>query len=162
MLQQFSSKINARILGLTLVRINIGVMFLIAAYAKLIAGDGWPGRMVGFLNFQAEKSFGFYRDFITSVVVPNKEAFGYMVAYGELFVGLSLLLGLTTRWGAMVGVFLVSNFIMAKGVFFWTPSSNDAMYILALLALLFVNNKDMLGLDNLAVKKWPILTKVWI
>ena len=162
MLKQLVFKISAKMLGLTLVRINIGVMFLIATYAKLSAGDGWPGRMVGFLNFQADKSFGFYRDFVTLVVVPNKDIFGYMVAYGELFVGLSLVLGLTTRWGAMVGVFLVSNFIMAKGVFFWTPSSNDAMYILALLALLFVNNKDMLSLDNLAVKKWPALTKMWI
>ncbi len=162
MLNQLSAKISVKILGLSFVRINIGMMFLIAAYAKLSAGDGWPGRMVGFLNFQAEKSYGFYRDFVTSFVVPNKEVFGYMVAYGELFVGLSLLLGLTTRWGALIGVFMVSNFIMAKGVFFWTPSSNDAMYILALLALLFVNNKDMLGLDNLVIKKWPVLTKVWI
>jgi hypothetical protein len=91
-------------------------MFLIAAYAKLSAGDGWPGRMVGFLDFQAEKSLGFHRDFVTAVVVPNKEVFGYMVAYGELSVGLSLL---------------------------------------------FSNNKDMLGLDNLAVKKWPKATRMY-
>lgn len=155
-------QISGKVLGLTLVRVNIGVMFLLAAYAKVSAGAQWPNRMVGFLNYQAEKSFDFYREFVTGVVVPNKEIFGYMVAYGELFVALSLILGMTTRWGSMVGIFMVSNFIMAKGVFFWTPSSNDAMYILALLALLFINTKDMLALDNLVIKKWPFLNKAWI
>jgi len=123
-------------------------MFAVAAWGKVMAGSGWPDRMLGFINFQAEKSYGFYRAFLEAVVIPNKGLFGYFVAYGEVLVAVSLILGLFTRWGAALGLFLVANFFMAKGGPFWMPSANDPMYILALIALTFTNAGETLGLDG--------------
>ena len=45
----------------------------------------------------------------------NQNFFGYFVAYGEVLVAVSLILGLFSRWGAALGLFLVCNFLMAKG-----------------------------------------------
>lgn len=140
--------------ALAVLRISIGIMFAIAATAKVSAGSQWPQRMVGFLNFHADKSYGFYRSFLEAVVLPNQHVFGYLVAYGELFVALSLILGLFSRIGAAVGLFMVSNFLLAKGSPFWMPSGNDPVYILALFTLLCSQSSSVLGLDNIMKKYW--------
>lgn len=133
---------------LAILRIGVGIMFAVAAYGKVMAGSGWPDRMVGFINFQADKSYGFYRAFLEAVVIPNQAIFGYFVAYGEVLVAVSLILGLYARCGAALGLFLVANFLMAKGGPFWMPSANDPMYILALIALTFTDAGKTFGLDG--------------
>lgn len=135
--------------ALAVLRISIGIMFAVAAIGKVSAGTQWPQRMVGFLNFHAEKSYDFYRTFLEAVVLPNKEVFGYLVAYGEVFVALSLILGLFTRLGAAIGLFMVVNFLLAKGSPFWIPSANDPVYILALFTLLCSRGSIAFGLDRL-------------
>lgn len=128
-------------------RISLGIMFAVAASGKIAAGSQWPDRMLGFLNFHADKSYGFYSSFLEVIVIPNKDLFGYLVAYGELFVALSLILGLLTRTGAAIGLFMVVNFLMAKGSPFWMPSANDPVYILALFTLIFSQSGRLLGVD---------------
>jgi uncharacterized membrane protein YphA (DoxX/SURF4 family) len=137
-------------------------MFSIAAFHKVSAGSDWPQRMVGFLNFHAEKSYGFYRSLLESIVLPNSNLFGYLVAYGELFVAMSLVFGVMTRWGALIGLFMVTNFLLAKGSGFWVPSANDPMYILALLTLLLTQSGKVLGIDGILVKQWPDRKLNWI
>lgn len=133
---------------LVILRVGVGIMFAIAAWGKVTAGSAWPGRMVGFINFQADKSYELYRAFLEAFVIPNQGLIGYFVAYGEVFVALSLVLGLFTRWGAALGLFLVANFLMAKGGPFWMPSANDPMYILALIVLTLTESGNILGLDG--------------
>ena len=133
---------------LVILRIGVGIMFAIAAWGKVTAGSSWPGRMIGFINFQAEKSYEFYRAFLEAVVIPNPSLFGYFVAYAEVLVALSLILGLFTRWGAALGLFLVANFLMAKGGPFWMPSANDPMYILTLIVLALTESGRIFGLDS--------------
>ena len=140
---------NHPLWSLVVLRISIGVMFAVAASAKISGGAQWPDRMLGFLNFHADKSYGFYRSFLEAVVIPNKDLFGYLVAYGELFVALSLVLGLLTRCGAAIGLFMVVNFLLAKGSPFWIPSANDPVYILALFTLLFSQSGRLLAVDSL-------------
>ena len=103
---------------LAVLRISVGIMFSIAAFHKISAGSEWPQRMVGFLNFHAEKSYGFYRTLLESIVLPNSQLFGYLVAYGEAFVAISLLIGILARWGALIGLLMVTNFLLAKGTGF--------------------------------------------
>ena len=133
---------------LAVLRIGVGIMFAIAATGKVSAGTGWPGRMAGFISFQAEKTPALYRAFLESVVIPNQSLFGYFVAYGEVLVAVSLILGLFSRWGAVLGLFLVANFWLAKGGVFWVPSANDPMYMLALFTLAFTQSGKVFGLDG--------------
>lgn len=143
-------------LAAALLRIATGVMFLRAAWPKVSALEEWPGRMAGFLNFQ-ENTPEWYRSFLDSVVIPNAEVFGYLTALGELAVGLALVAGVLTRPALIGGLIMVVNYWLAKGVPFWSPSSNDSFLILILLALLFMRPGHFLGLDAKLAEKYPKL-----
>lgn len=61
------------------------------------------------------KAPGWYGAFLHAVVVPNMTAFSLMVAWGETLVGVSLFLGLLSRYGAAGGLFLVLNYFLGNG-----------------------------------------------
>lgn len=131
-----------------LLRIATGGMFAVAAFHKVMAGTTWPDRMLGFIRFQLDKSGAFYRLFLESVVIPNNVLFAYFVAYAEVFVALSLILGLKSRFGALLGLFLVTNFWLSKGTGFWVPSANDPLYMLVLMALALGNGCDVWSIEK--------------
>ena len=133
-------------LAIALLRISTGVMFLLAAWPKIRAGGDWTGRMLGFLKAQ-ENTAGWYRAFLESSVVPNAEVFAFLTAYGELAVGLALVLGLLSRLALVAALVMAVNYLLAKGMPFWTPSSNDSYLILILLTLVLHRAGHFLGLD---------------
>jgi thiosulfate dehydrogenase [quinone] large subunit len=54
-----------------------------------------------------------YASFLQVVVMPNAEVFAYLVAFGEILVGLGLILGCFTVVAALFGLFLNVNFLLA-------------------------------------------------
>jgi hypothetical protein len=50
-----------------------------------------------------------YRDFLTTVVVPNWTFFGWMTLVTETFIGATLMLGLFTRLGALAAIGMAAN-----------------------------------------------------
>jgi len=58
---------------------------------------------------------GWYQMFLHAVVVLNITVFGSMVEWGETLVGVSLLLGLLSRFGAIGGLFLSFNYWLGNG-----------------------------------------------
>src|SRR5687767_5163136 len=85
--------------ALVLLRIYLGVVFLVAALPKL-EQDFTPG-LVGFLQRVAlEKGHPFYQEFVREVVLPNAPVFATLVTWGELLAGLTLIVGLLTRLSA--------------------------------------------------------------
>src|ERR1700689_160660 len=82
---------------IALLRISMGVLFLRAAWGKIQAGAQWPDRMAGFLHSVDKGAPEFYHRFIENIVVPNAPVFAWAVLAGELYVGIALILGLTTR-----------------------------------------------------------------
>lgn len=63
--------------------------------------------------------------------LPNAALFSYMVAYGELLVGLALLLGIFTHFSALMGVMMNAAFLFAG-----TTSTNPNMLIVGMVILL--------------------------
>lgn len=63
----------------------------------------------------AGETTGPYHSFLVSVVVPHADLFAQLIRAGEVIVGISLLLGLVTRAGALGGMFLALNYMLAKG-----------------------------------------------
>jgi thiosulfate dehydrogenase (quinone) large subunit len=145
-IKDFVDEANRAPVVIALLRISTGVMFLLAAWPKVSAGGDWTARMLGFLNAQGNTA-GWYRAFLESIVVPNAEVFAFLTAYGELAVGLALLLGLLTKLALIGALVMVVNYLLAKGVPFWTPSSNDSYLILILLTLVLHRAGHSLGLD---------------
>lgn len=140
--------------ALVLLRIYLGGVFLVAALPKL-RSDFTP-TMIGFLQTVAlEKGHSFYQGFIEQVVLLNAPLFAALVTWGELLVGISLLLGLMTRLSSCVALVLAVNYMFAKGAWFWTPSSNDAAFVAISLTLLIGAAGRTFGLDAFLARRWP-------
>ena len=140
--------------ALVLLRIYLGVIFLVAAWPKLRV-DFTPG-LTRFLEKVAlENGHPFYQEFVRRVVLPNASLFAALVTWAELLVGLTLVLGLMTRLSAAVALLLVVNYMLAKGAWFWTPSSNDAAWAAISLALLIGAAGRTFGVDALLAQRWP-------
>jgi uncharacterized membrane protein YphA (DoxX/SURF4 family) len=140
--------------ALVILRVYLGVIFLNAALPKL-QQDFTPG-LIGFVQqVGLTRGHPFYRPFLEQVVLPNAGFFAALVAGSELFVGVTLILGLMTRFSASVALILALNYLFAKGAWFWTPSSNDAAFIAVALALLVGAAGRTLGLDSFLARRWP-------
>ena len=140
----------------TLIRLFVGYEWLMAGWRKLTNPAGvWVGEKAGvavsgFLNGALNKTTGdhpdvqgFYAWFIQNVALPNAALMGYMVTFGELLVGIALILGLFTGIAAFFGGFLNANFLMAG-----TVSSNPMLFVLATLLVLAWRTSGYWGLDR--------------
>jgi thiosulfate dehydrogenase (quinone) large subunit len=72
-----------------------------------------------------------YADLVQNVFLPNATLFSYMVAFGELLIGIALIVGLFTRFAAFWGAFLNLAFLFAG-----TSSTNPQMLVVGLVILL--------------------------
>ncbi len=112
--------------------------------------------MVGFINFQ-QNTPDWWRSVLDSVVIPNAGFFGYLTALGEAAIALSLILGALTRPAIFFGILFSLSMMLTKGTDFWTPSSNDTLYVLTLFALFFMKPGMTFGLDAALKKRFPKL-----
>jgi thiosulfate dehydrogenase (quinone) large subunit len=103
---------------LALVRILTGAIWLVHGVPKFLHSDTFmpPGGFFGsYLQRGLAASSGPYHDFLANVVAPNAGVFAELVRLGEVCVGISLVLGLFTRLGGLVGILLPLNYIAARG-----------------------------------------------
>jgi len=138
----------AAIRGLSIIRIAFGIYFLVSAGRK--TAEGWlasSDALMGFVNRQLEGSTPPYDAFLTGIVLPNADAFAKLVVVGEWVAGLSLALGLFTRRGAITGMWLVLNYMLAKGL----PSfdgSQDRLFFVSCGVLALCSAGLVWGLDG--------------
>ena len=142
-------------------RLWVGLSFILAGQNKLGKGN-WGAEYApsveGFVSSNLDNSYSFYRPFLEDMVLPNVQVFAVLVTWGELMFGILVLLGLFTRLGCAVGIFIILNFTFAAGRGIWLPGM-DAAYIWALLTLLLAGAGRTVGLDSVIHRRWP---KVWI
>jgi thiosulfate dehydrogenase (quinone) large subunit len=137
-------------------RIYLGVIFLVAAWPKLTAAGGFQGRLEGFLeNVAMNNAHAFYRDFIESIILPNAALVTPLVVFGELLVAIALLAGATTRLASGIAMFFLLNYMLAKGMWFWTPASNDAPLFFIGLVVLLGSAGRSLGIDRFLQRRYP-------
>jgi len=99
---------------LAVLRIFTGVFWLTHGVPKLL-NPRFPGNLADMVGRMSSSASGPYHDFILHVVLPNATLFGHLVAWGETLTGVSLLLGLLTPAGGIVGFFLALNYFLSKG-----------------------------------------------
>jgi thiosulfate dehydrogenase [quinone] large subunit len=138
-------------------RIYLGVIFLFAVWPKLAAEGGFQSSLEGFLQGMAlGNAHDFYRGFLESVVLPNAGLFASLIVLGELLVGVALIAGFATRFASGVAMFLLLNYMFAKGAWFWMPSSNDAaMFFIALVLMLGAAGRSF-GVDRILHERYPM------
>ncbi|TAM74005.1 DoxX family membrane protein [bacterium] len=142
---------------LAAVRIYTGAFWLIHGAQKIVMGEfaAANGTMVQIVTQFVSKTSGPYHDFLLSVVLTHGMLFGQLVQWGETLAGVSLLLGLLTRAGGIVGTFLALNYWIAKGSF-----GNPADYtvyesvavVLSLLNVVLPTGR-VFGLDGLRLRR---------
>jgi uncharacterized membrane protein YphA (DoxX/SURF4 family) len=140
--------------GLALARIGFGLYFLSQAWDK--TAKGWftnADPLRNFLKGSLPNAIGFYKPFVESVVLPNAGLFAILATLGEWVVGLSLVLGLFTRVGALIAVKLNLNFMLIKGLASAGGSIDRLFFLLASAGL-------ELGLDGVlsrALGRIPVI-----
>lgn len=140
------------------VRIATSVFFLLFGEYKL-AGPGFAhGGFQGYLHdYIATTALSFYRPVLSDLVLPNAVFFGYLVGVVEMFIGLSLLLGLWVRAACVVGILFLLNLTFAA---WWDPGHGaplwryfgarlDTLPLLLLLIIFYAANAGQVwGLDR--------------
>ena len=146
-----SSTHSVPVLFLLPLRLTMGLAFLVAGQQKVAAGNwgaAYEPRLNEFVTSNLENAYSFYRPFLESVVIPNAGKFAVLVAWGELLVGISVFLGLFTRFGAAVGIFMMLNYMFTIGLGVWMPSL-ETLYVWALFTLLVCSAGRGFGADQI-------------
>ena len=148
----FLSNTKSSVLWL-IVRLYIGWEWLSAGWAKINnpawVGDGAGSAVKGFLEGALAKTSGphpdvqwWYAYFVENFALEHTTAFSYTVAYGELLVGLALILGFLVGISAFFGIFMNFNYLLAG-----TVSVNPIMLALGISLILAWRVAGYLGLD---------------
>lgn len=101
---------------LALVRILTGVIWLLHAIPKFLNGVAFlppDGFFATYLQRGIATTIGPYHDFLVNVIQPNAAIFAELVRFGELLVGISLVLGLFSRLGGFFGIVLTVDYMAA-------------------------------------------------
>ncbi len=139
-------------------RVWVGASFLFAGEFKISQGAwgaDYASNLEEFIKGNIDDAYGFYQPFLESIVLPNTHIFAVLVGWGELLFGLSVFLGLFTRFGAIVGILIIFNFTFAVGRGIWLPGM-DAAYIWALFTLLICGSGRIWGIDQILRERWNI------
>ena len=142
-----SDKVRIKLWPVAALRIYTGVFFTYNGFRKVI-NEKFTDGMVGFLNGRADQSPEFYRAFLESWVIPNKAFFAGLVTFGEIAIGLALILGLATRYASVAGALLVTNFWLAKGQGVLDGTNHDVVWLVIFLVLALVPAGRIAGLDD--------------
>lgn len=147
-----------------ILRMYIGYQWVIAGYEKII-NPLWVGPKAGvaingFLLGAIKKSTGthpdvsgWYATFIKELVISHTVIFSYIISYGELIVGIALILGLFTGIAAFFGSFMNMNYLFAG-----TISINPLMFLIELFLILSWRVAGYYGLDHFLL---PLLGVPW-
>ncbi|WP_227765530.1 DoxX family membrane protein [Zhaonella formicivorans] len=143
----------------TILRIWLGAQWIEAALSKIgnpvwtgdkagVAISGFLGNAVKLASGEHPAVQGWYAAFIQNFALPNAKLFSYIIPFGELAVGLGLVLGCLTTLALLGGALMNLNFMLAG-----TTSTNPILYTAAILLLAAGINSYRIGLDYFIFKK---------
>lgn len=145
-------------------RVYVGWIWLEAGWEKVI-NPVWTGSKAGiavsgFVERALTKTAGahpdvsgWYASWLKDVILPNASTFSYIVAYGELLVGIGLILGAFTGIAAFFGSFMNMSYLFAG-----TVSVNPIMVLIQLFLILAWRVAGWFGLDRFIL---PLLGTPW-
>jgi thiosulfate dehydrogenase [quinone] large subunit len=165
---QITGKVSQ--VGIALLRILVGVIFLWAGLEKVL-GSGPEGfSAAGFLKFATGGTLGW--PFVTGEIAEgtvfnptqgfwvalagNETAMtviNVLVPYGQIAIGISLILGLLTRFGAMMGALMMLFFFFAAWDFEFGIVNQHLTYALICTTLAGLGAGRYYGLDGVLAER---------
>jgi thiosulfate dehydrogenase (quinone) large subunit len=147
------------------VRLYVGWQFLEAGLEKA-RGTGWLNNngsaLEGFwqriVQVPAQGkppiTYDWYREFIQMLLSSHSVVwFAKLIVFGEIAIGIALILGLLTGLAAFGGIFLNFNFMLAG-----SASTNPVLFLLGALLLLAWKVAGWIGVDHWLL---PLLGTPW-
>ena len=134
--------------ALFVARLYVGYWLLMTGIAKLQRGFLFGGALLPQLRrFLEGTPHAWYKAWLTTVVIPHEHLFAVLTAAGETLAGVALILGAMTRFSAGVAIFMVGNYLFAKG---WPnpTAAHDKDFMLLLLVVLIGGAGDYWGIDG--------------
>lgn len=142
---------------LTVIRLFLGYSWFTAGLGKVTGGFDASGFLKGAIANPVKGPdgavvFGWYVDFLKSFALPNVEIFNFIIPWGELLVGLGLLLGCLTTAAMFFGLIMNFSFFLAG-----TVSHNPTDIFLGFIILAAGYNAGRIGLDRWVI---PFIRKI--
>lgn len=147
------------------VRIWVGYQWLSGGWAKLAGGKWLDGTGSSIRTFweaavkvpeqgRPAITFDWYRGLLQFLLDSNAAPwFSYVIVFGEIAVGLGLILGAFVGLAAAGGLLMNMSFLLAG-----TASTNPVMAFLAVLLILAWKNAGYIGVDRFLL---PLLGTPW-
>lgn len=147
-----------------IIRLYVGWEWFSSGLAK-VSNPVWIGDQAGtavngFLIGALQKMSGAHPDvpswygvFIEKFALNHTIAFSYLVTYGEIAVGVALILGIFTGIAAFFGTFMNLNYLLAG-----TVSVNPVLLLLQLFLILAWRTAGWIGIDRYLL---PLLGTPW-
>jgi PQQ-dependent catabolism-associated beta-propeller protein len=160
---------------LVLLRIVVGAWFLKAVWTKLtveFAAGVVPyitvsSRFIGFhpkrvAEFAAGNPVGWYKDFLENTILPNATLFAKLQTYGEVAVGVGLIVGFCIGLTALVGLFLTVNYGLATQWMSFGQQGFHLMLVTSMIILLGARAGRLWGIDGLILRAAPPTRRRWL
>lgn len=139
------SKIAAT--ALLLMRLYLGYKWLTSGWGK-VTGGGFDAS--GYLHGAVANATGenatvqpWWANFLEAIAIPNAGLFSYLVMWGEVLVGIALILGIFTTFAALMGAIMNFSFLFSG-----TISVNPQMLLWTIFILVAGYNAGRVGLDR--------------
>jgi thiosulfate dehydrogenase (quinone) large subunit len=106
------------------VRIATGIIFFLFAEYKIVGSEFTPAGFGRWVNGWVDQgqAVGFYRPVLVNVALAHPVFCARLVAYGELAIAASLILGLLVRPASIGGVIMMISFILST----WYAPGHEA------------------------------------
>lgn len=166
-------------LAIAAVRIVVGVIFLWAGLEKVFGAGPEGFSAGGFLQFGTAGTLGW--PFVTGEVAEgtvfnpthaiwtglaaNDALLGIvnvLVPWGQIGIGLSLMLGLLTRFGAAMGTLMMLFFFFAAWEFEYGIVNQHLTYAVVTAFLGYIGSGNYLGLDGVLGENAPPGVRDWL
>jgi thiosulfate dehydrogenase [quinone] large subunit len=137
-------------------RIFMGATFLYAGVQHLTDASYFDPSKPGYIgHLIVQYAVGSpIHDLLMASVAPNAVAFGYVVAVGEILIGLAVLLGFLYRVAAAIGLFLnFTFFLSATWNAFPFYFGSDIVFVMCWLTLIVTGPQQGLSMDPAIAKR---------
>lgn len=141
----------------TIIRVYIGYVWLTSGLGKIMGGEFDTS---GFLQGAVAQTGGehptvqaWWGAFLEAVALPNADLFTVLVMWGEVLVGIALILGLFTNFAALMGITMNFAFLFSG-----TVSTNAQMVLLTIFIIVAGANAGKYGLDRWVM---PYMKQIW-
>lgn len=137
-----------------IIRLYIGWLWLVTGWEKFNSpawvGDQAGAAVTGYLTHALTLTsgehpavLGWYGWFIENIALPNAELFSYLVTYGEILVGVALILGIVVGKAAFFGGVMNLAYMFAG-----SAGLNPLMFVMQILLIMAWRTAGWLGLDR--------------